>query len=209
MVERVGAKLAEAAQKWLAAEGNDDYLNDYRWEYKLVQDDTVNAWCMPGGKIVVYTGVLPVTQTENGLAVVLGNEISHALLSHGQQRMSGGVLKQLGAVGLAIGMELAGVSSDARELARLAYGIGSEVGGTLPFSRSHESEADRYGIILMAIAGYTPDEAVPFWERMAANGNAGGPEFLSTHPSDTTRIKKLRGWVPGAKEKAAEFGVKF
>jgi predicted Zn-dependent protease len=204
MVERVGDKLAEAAQKWLAAEGNDDYLNDYQWEYKLVQDDTVNAWCMPGGKIVVYTGILPVTQTETGLAVVLGHEISHALLNHGQQRMSGNVLKQLGAIGLAIGMEIAGLPSETQTLARLAYGIGSEVGGTLPFSRKHESEADLYGVILMTIAGYDPEEAAPFWERMAANGNTGGPEFLSTHPSDNTRIKKLRGWVPEAKEKAAE-----
>jgi predicted Zn-dependent protease len=157
----------------------------------------------------VYTGILPLTQTETGLAVVLGHEISHALLNHGQQRMSGNVLQQLGKVGLAVGLELAGVSSDAQALARLAYGIGSELGGTLPFSRSHESEADRYGIILMAIAGYTPDEAVPFWERMAANGGAGSPEFLSTHPSDKTRIKKLRGWVPDAKQKATEFGVSF
>jgi predicted Zn-dependent protease len=209
MVERVGAKLAEAAKKWLAAEGNESYLDDYQWEYKLVKDDTVNAWCMPGGKIVVYTGILPITQTETGLAVVLGHEISHALLNHGQQRMSGSVLQQLGAVGLAVGLELAGVSSDAQALARLAYGIGSEVGGALPFSRSHESEADQYGVILMAIAGYNPDEAVPFWERMAANGGAGFPEFLSTHPSGNTRIKKLQGWVPGAKEKAAEFGVTF
>jgi predicted Zn-dependent protease len=209
MVERVGAKLAEAAKTWLAADGNDDYLSDYQWEYKLVQDDSVNAWCMPGGKIVVYTGILPVTKTETGLAVVLGHEISHALLNHGQQRMSGGVLKQLGAVGLSVGLGLAGVSSEAQELARIAYGIGSEVGGALPFSRGHENEADQYGVILMAIAGYNPDEAVPFWERMAANGGAGFPELLSTHPSDTTRIKKLQGWVPGAKEKAAEFGVSF
>jgi predicted Zn-dependent protease len=209
MVQRVRTKLAEAAQKWLAADGNANYLRDYRWDYKLIQDNTVNAWCMPGGKIVVYTGILPVTKTEAGLAVVLGHEIAHALLNHGQQRMSGGVLKQLGAVGLSLGMEIAGVSSEARSIAMAAYGIGSEVGGTLPFSRKHESEADQYGVILMAIAGYNPEEAVPFWERMAATGAAGGPEFLSTHPSDTTRIKKLRGRVPDAKEKAAEFGVSF
>ena len=201
MVSRVGAKLAEAAQKWLTADGYPQYLNDYAWEYKLVKDDTVNAWCMPGGKIVVYTGILPVTKTEAGLAVVLGHEISHALLNHGQQRMSADVLQQLGAVGLSL--------ITTNELAMTAYGAGSQLFGTLPFSRKHESESDHYGLILMAIAGYNPEEAVPFWERMSALGGGGTPEFLSTHPSDTTRINQLRGWVPEAKQKAAGFGVKF
>jgi len=209
MVSRVGAKLAQAAQKWLAAEGYEEYLEDYEWEYKLVLDDTVNAWCMPGGKIVAYTGILPVAKTEAGLAVVMGHEVSHALLNHGQQRMSAGVLQQLGSIGLRVGLELAGVSSDAQSLAMAAYGIGTELGGTLPFSRSHESEADHYGLILMAIAGYDPDEAAPFWERMAALDSGDIPEFLSTHPSDTTRIEQLRDWASEAKEKAASFGVTF
>ena len=207
MVSWVGSKLAEAAQKWLESEGNADYLKDYRWEYKLVQDDTINAWCMPVGKIVVYTGILPVTHTEAGLAVVLGHEISHALLNHGQQRMSADVLKQLGASGLSL--ITSGRTPETQALAMTAYGAGSELFGTLPFSRKHESEADRYGLILMAIAGYNPDEAVPFWERMSAMGSAGVPEFLSTHPSDTTRIKQLQGWNAEAKEKAAKFGVFF
>ena len=207
MVSRVGKKLADAAQKWLSAEGNANYLNDYAWEYKLVLDDSVNAWCMPGGKIVVYTGILPVTQTEEGLAVVLGHEISHALLNHGQQRMSADVLQQLGATGLTL---ITGSrSAETQALAMTAYGAGSQLFGTLPFSRSHESEADHYGLILMAIAGYNPDAAVPFWERMAAMGGGGTPEFLSTHPSDTTRINQLRGWTPEAKQKAAGFGVTF
>jgi len=209
MVSRVGAKLAEAAQKWLTAEGYEHYLEDYEWDYKLVLDNTVNAWCMPGGKIVAYSGILPVAKTEAGLAVVLGHEVSHALLNHGQQRMSAGVLQQLGAIGLQVGMGLAGVSSETQSVAMAAYGIGTELGGTLPFSRSHESEADHYGLILMAIAGYDPDEAAPFWERMAAQGGSGTPEFLSTHPSDTTRIKQLQDWAPDAKEKAAAFGVTF
>jgi len=209
MVSRLGAKLADAAQKWLDSEGNAHYLDDYAWEYKLVKDDTVNAWCMPGGKIVVYTGILPVTKTEAGLAVVLGHEISHALLNHGQQRMSAGVLQQLGAVGLGVGLGMFGLSETTQDLAMTAYGVGTELGGTLPFSRSHESEADHYGLILMAIAGYNPDEAVPFWERMAAMGGGGTPEFLSTHPSDETRIRQLQGWTAEAKQKAAEFGVKF
>jgi predicted Zn-dependent protease len=210
MVERVGKKLADAALKWLTSEGNAHYLDDYRWEYKLVKDDNINAWCMPGGKIVVYTGILPVTKTEAGLAVVLGHEISHALLNHGQQRMSADLLQQIGAVGVALGAGVAGRSPAAQSGLMTAYGVGSELGATLPFSRSHECEADHYGLILMAIAGYNPDEAVPFWERMSASaGGAAPPEFLSTHPSDATRIRQLGNWTGEAKQKAAEFGVKF
>jgi predicted Zn-dependent protease len=207
MVARVGAKLAEAAHKWLGAEGYPHYLDDYAWEYKLVKDDAVNAWCMPGGKIVVYTGILPVTKTEAGLAVVLGHEIAHALLNHGQQRMSADVLQQLGATGLSL--ITSSRSSETQALAMTAYGAGSSLFGTLPFSRKHESESDHYGLILMAIAGYNPDEAVPFWERMAAQGGGGTLEFLSTHPSDATRISQLREWTPEAKQKGIEFGAKF
>jgi predicted Zn-dependent protease len=209
MVERLGEKLAGAAQKLYESLNDVHYLDDYRWEYKLVLDDTINAWCMPGGKIVVYTGILPVTRTEAGLAVVLGHEISHALLNHGQQRMSADLLQQVGALGVALGASMAGLSPDMQSGLMTAYGLGSALGGTLPFSRSHESEADHYGLILMAIAGYNPEEAVPFWERMASLGGGGTPEFLSTHPSDTTRIRQLKGWLPEAKEKAAQFGVKF
>jgi predicted Zn-dependent protease len=209
MVERLGKKLADAAQKWLESEGNAHYLDDYRWDYKLVKDDQINAWCMPGGKIVVYTGILPVTKTEAGLAVVLGHEISHALLNHGQQRMSVDLLEQIGALGVSLGASMAGLSPDMQSALGTAYGLGTTLGATLPFSRSNESEADHFGLILMAIAGYNPDEAVPFWERMASLGGGGTPEFLSTHPSDATRIKQLQGWIPEAKEKAAQFGVKF
>jgi len=205
MVSWVGSRLAEAAQKWLTAEGTPNYLDEYRWEYKLIKDDTVNAWCMPGGKIAVYSGILPVALTEAGLAVVLGHEISHALLNHGQQRMSADVLKKLGASGLSL--VTAGQSTQTQALAMTAYGAGSDLFGTLPFSRKHESEADRYGLILMAIAGYDPGEAIPFWERMSAKNVGGTPEFLSTHPSDKTRITQLQGWLAEAKEKAAEFGV--
>ncbi|WP_043923124.1 M48 family metallopeptidase [Leadbettera azotonutricia] len=207
MVDRVGARLKEAAEKWLASEGQSSYLAGYAWEYHLVQDDQVNAWCMPGGKIVVYTGILPVTKDETGLAVVLGHEISHALLNHGQQRMSADVLSQLGASGLNI--VTGGRSPETQALAMTAYGVGSQLFGTLPFSRKHESEADHYGLLLMAIAGYSPDAAVPFWERMAAMGGGGTPEFLSTHPSDATRINQLRDWIPEAKSKAAQFGVNY
>ena len=200
MVVRIGKNIAEAAQKWLTAEGSPNYLNDYRWEYNLVSDDAVNAWCMPGGKIVVYTGILPVTQTETGLAVVMGHEVAHALLNHGQQRMSASVLQQLGAAALSIMTD--------SDLIMAAYGVGSALFGTLPFSRSHESEADHYGLILMAIAGYDPGEAVPFWRRMAAMGG-GNIEFLSTHPSSSTRINQLTRWTPEARQKAVALGVRF
>jgi predicted Zn-dependent protease len=204
MVERVGKNIREAAEKWLAAEGNGDYLRDYQWEYRLVQSDEVNAWCMPGGKIVVYTGILPLTKTEAGLATVMGHEVSHALLNHGQQRMSAGTLQELGAAGL--GVLTAGRSAETQQLAMTAYGAGSQLFGTLPFSRSHESEADHYGLILMTIAGYNPDEAVPFWERMASlSGGSSTPEFLSTHPSDTRRTQQLQRWIPEAREKASQF----
>jgi predicted Zn-dependent protease len=209
MVERVGKRLSAAAQKWLESEGHANYLNDYRWEYKLVQEDEINAWCLPGGKIVVYTGILPVTKTEEGLAVVLGHEISHALLNHGQQRVSAGLLQQLGALGVSLGAQIAGLSEEAQAALIIAYTLGSQLGGTLPFSRSNESEADHYGLLLMAIAGYNPDEAVPFWQRMSAQGGGSTPQFLSTHPSHSTRIRQLSNWNNEAKKKAAEFGVRF
>jgi predicted Zn-dependent protease len=195
MVDRVGRNIRAAAEKWFASEGKSSLLKDYRWEYKLVESKEVNAWCMPGGKIVIYTGILPVTQTEDGLATVMGHEVAHALLNHGQQRMSAGVLQELGGAALSVATDSA--------LIMAAYGIGTTLGGTLPFSRGHESEADHYGLILMAIAGYNPEAAVPFWQRMSALGG-GTIEFLSTHPSSSTRIRQLQGWVPEAKTKAAQ-----
>jgi predicted Zn-dependent protease len=201
MVERLGDNIRKAAEKWLAYEGNSSYLNDYKWEYHLVESDEVNAWCMPGGKIVVYTGILPLTQTEDGLATVMGHEVAHALLNHGQQRVSANILQQIGAVGVAI--LGAGQSSQDQALLMAVYGVGSTLLGTLPFSRTHESEADHYGLLLMAIAGYNPEESVPFWERMAARGGS-VPEFLSTHPSGTTRIKQLKELIPEAVNKAIQ-----
>jgi predicted Zn-dependent protease len=203
MVERLGENIRQAAEKWLADEGSSDYLKDYKWEYKLVDSEEVNAWCMPGGKIVVYTGLLPITQTEDGLAAVMGHEVAHALLNHGQQRVSAGILQQIGAIGVAIAVAASGQSKDTQDNIMSAYGAGSTLLGTLPFSRKHESEADHYGLLLMAIAGYNPEAAIPFWERMAANGGK-VPEFLSTHPSDKTRINKLKKSIPEAKNKAEQ-----
>jgi predicted Zn-dependent protease len=205
MVERLGENIRQAAEKWLADEGKSDYLNDYKWEYHLVDSKEVNAWCMPGGKIVVYTGILPFTQTEDGLAAVMGHEVAHALLNHGQQRASAGILQQIGAIGLSI--VTSGQSDNAQDLIMSAYGAGSTLLGTLPFSRKHESEADHYGLLLMAIAGYYPEAAIPFWERMAEKGGS-TPEFLSTHPSDKTRINKLGKSMPEAKEKAESLNNK-
>jgi len=205
-VEAVGIKIKLAAEKWLAAVGQSDYLKDYQWEYKLVQDDAVNAWCMPGGKIVVYTGILPVTKDEAGLATVMGHEVAHALLNHGQQRMSAGMLQQAGAVG--VGLAVGQKNEQTQAIAMTAYGAGSQMFGMLPFSRSHESEADKIGLILMAIAGYNPEASVPFWERMgAASGGQAPAEFMSTHPSHNTRVSNLRKWIPEAKAEAAKYGV--
>jgi predicted Zn-dependent protease len=207
MLERVGNRIVEAAQKWLAREGQLHYLNGYQWEFKLIQDKSINAWVMPGGKIVFYTGILPVTQNEAGIAVVMGHEIAHALLNHGQQRMSAGILQQLGAVAVAV--LTSGTAEQTQALWMTAYGVGSNLFGTLPFSRENEYEADRYGLILMAIAGYNPDEGPVFWERMSNLGGGSVPEFLSTHPSDAGRIRNLHAIIPEAKRMAATFGVNY
>jgi predicted Zn-dependent protease len=202
-VKAVGQKIKAAAEKWLNANGHTDYLNDYKWEYNLVDNKEINAWCMPGGKIVVYTGILPITLDEAGLATVMGHEVSHALANHGAQRMSAAQLQQLGAVGVALAT--GNQSDENKQLWQQAYGISSQVGVMLPFSRSHESEADRIGLILMAIAGYNPDAAISFWERMATQKSGQTPpEFLSTHPADATRIAAIKALIPEIKVQAAK-----
>ncbi len=206
-VESVGLKIKGAAERYLTSIGQKDYLNGYAWEYKLVEDKSVNAWCMPGGKIVVYSGILPITKDEAGLATVMGHEVAHALSNHGAQRMTAAQGQQLGAAALSIAT--AGKSPETQQLFMQAYGLGSEVGVMLPFSRGHESEADEIGLTLMAIAGYNPDKAIEFWQRMSAQGKGGQPEFLSTHPSDATRIANLKKLIPKAKATAAKFGVVF
>lgn len=206
MITKVGQRISAASERWLSANGYPGYLKDYKWEYNLVNDETVNAWCMPGGKIVFYTGILPICQGETGVAVVMGHEVAHALADHGAQRMSAGTLQQVGAVGVAVATS--GKSAEAQNTFMQAYGIGTQVGGMLPFSRSHETEADRIGLQIMAIAGYDPYEAAELWKRMKANsGGAAPPEFMSTHPSNDTRINNLMAWAPLAAEEAAKFGV--
>jgi predicted Zn-dependent protease len=204
MITRVGQRIASAAERWLDANGYPGYLKDYKWEYNLVQDETVNAWCMPGGKIVFYTGILPITQGETGVAVVMGHEVAHALADHGAQRMSAGMLQQIGAVAGNVAIQ----DPEKRNMFNQAYGLGSTVGVMLPFSRGHETEADRIGLQIMAIAGYNPDEAANLWRRMKAkSGGQAPPEFMSTHPSNDTRIQNLTAWAPAAKQEARKFGV--
>lgn len=195
MVQRVGARIQKSVEKYMAEKGMSDHLEGFAWEFNLVEDDQLNAWCMPGGKVVVYTGILPTCKTETGLAVVMGHEIAHAIAQHGKERMSQGIVQQLG--GVALNVALMNKSDEARALWMAAYGAGSQVGMMLPFSRKQESEADEIGLTFSAMAGYDPREAPEFWQRMqaSAGGNA-PPEFLSTHPSSETRVQKLTALIP-------------
>jgi len=197
MVRRVGQRVANAVTKYFNDKGQSSTLAGYHWEFNLVQNQEANAWCMPGGKVVVYTGLLPITQNEAALAMVLGHEISHAVLLHGNERMSQGLLQQLG--GVALSVAVSNQPSETQNLFLNAYGVGSQVGVLLPFSRKQELEADRYGMIFGAMAGYNPREAIALWQRMekAANGQA-PPEFLSTHPSAGNRISQLEKYLPEA-----------
>src|SRR3989339_538367 len=196
MVKRVGTNIQHAVEEYLAQNNLSNRLEGYKWEFNLVEDEQVNAWCMPGGKVVVYTGILPVTKNEIGLAVVLGHEIAHAIAEHGNERMSQGLIQQLG--GAALSVALRDKPQLTRDLFLTAYGVGSTV-GILAYSRTQESEADHLGLIFMAMAGYNPGEAANFWQRMAEiNKGQKPPEFLSTHPSDETRINDIKKWLPDA-----------
>ncbi len=196
MVRRVGTRIANAIKSYYDSKGLTSVLEGYQWEFNLVDNKEVNAWCMPGGKVVVYTGLLPITQNEAALAVVIGHEISHAVAQHGSERMSQALLQQLG--GVALQVALANKPAETQNLFLTAYGVGSTVGVMLPFSRKEESEADKYGLYFSAMGGYNPQEAIPFWQRMAASGGAKPPEFLSSHPSDATRIAKIESYMPQA-----------
>lgn len=194
MVRRVGQRITNAVENYYRQQGLQDQLAGYKWEYNLIQDNAANAWCMPGGKIVVYTGLLPITQNEAALAAVIGHEVSHAIFNHGNERMSQGLLQQLG--GVALSVALANKPAQTQNLFLNAYGIGSNVGVMLPFARKHELEADRYGLWWMAMAGYNPREALGLWDRMeAASNGARPPEFLSTHPSEGRRREQLNKYM--------------
>jgi predicted Zn-dependent protease len=197
MVKRVGERISKAVETYLAEQNRSDLLKGYNWEFNLVKDSSVNAWAMPGGKVVVYTGILPVAKNENGLATVMGHEIAHAVARHGNERMSQALLTQLG--GVALSVALSENPSQTSNLFMAAYGIGAQVGILLPYSRLQESEADHLGLIFMAMAGYDPRGAVAFWQRMAAQDKGGAPpEFLSTHPANETRINQIKAYLPEA-----------
>ncbi len=196
MVKRVGQKIAVAVKQYYRNKRISNDLDNYKWEFNLVDNKEVNAWCMPGGKVVVYTGLLAVTQNETALAFVLGHEITHAVLGHGSERMS----QQMAAQGLgALGGVALGGNTQAVNIFNSVYGLGAQYGALLPNSRKQELEADHYGLIFAASAGYNPQMAIEFWTRMANLGNAQKPPaFLSDHPSDEQRIEKIREIMPEA-----------
>ncbi|MEZ4738031.1 MAG: M48 family metallopeptidase [Flavobacteriales bacterium] len=194
-VRNIGNKLAQAATTYLNDNGAAKRVEGFEWAFNVVDDPTVNAWCMPGGKVVVYTGILPITQSDAGLAVVMGHEIAHAIARHGNERMSQALAVQGAGVTLdVLNQEKPSLAGD---LFLQSFGIGSQL-GMLAFSRTHETEADKMGLIFMAMAGYDPREAPVFWQRMSAGGGAAPPELLSTHPSDETRVRDLEAYMPEA-----------
>jgi predicted Zn-dependent protease len=197
LVRRVGVRIQKAVEQYMAQKGASNQLTGYNWEFNLIQDDkTVNAWCMPGGKVAFYTAILPICKDELGVAVVMGHEIAHAIANHGAERMSQGLLAEFGMSTLSVAMGQNPTAT--QQIFMQAVGMGTNV-GMLKFSRSHESEADHMGLIFMAMAGYDPNGAPAFWERMTAlSGGQQPPEFLSTHPSHETRIKDLQEWIPEA-----------
>lgn len=195
MVKRIGERLATAATKYLNDNGAGERVEGFNWEFNVVDEPTVNAWCMPGGKVVVYTGILPVTQDETGLALVMGHEIAHAIARHGNERMSQGVALQGFGTGLSV--FAAQKPSLAKDLLLQSFGIGGQL-GMLAYGRNHETEADKMGLVFMAMAGYDPRSAPDFWTRMAALGGQKPPEILSTHPSDERRVADLKAYMPEA-----------
>jgi predicted Zn-dependent protease len=201
MIQRVGRNIQQAVEKYMAENNMSDQLQGFEWEFNLIKDDnTINAWCMPGGKVAFYTGILPICQDETGVAVVMGHEVAHAIANHGGERMYQGLVQQLG--GVALSVALRDYAPQTQQLAMTAFGLGSAVGYILPHSRSQESEADEMGLIFMAMAGYDPNAAPAFWERMQAKagGSGGTPEFLSTHPAPERRIRDLQSLIPKAME---------
>lgn len=195
MVNQVGSDIATSVQKYFSDNNLPDQLSGYKWEFNLIKNDTTqNAWCMPGGKVVVYSGILPLTKDNNGLAVVLSHEIAHAVARHGSERMSQELLTQFGSV--ALNELIKNKPEQTKGIFNRAYGMGSQLGVLLPYSREHELEADKLGLIFMAMAGYDPQTAIAFWERMSTMGGKKPPEFMSTHPSDARRIAQIKEALP-------------
>ncbi len=197
-VQKVGEKLTRAVEEYMAKNGMEKYVEGYNWQYNVLVSEQLNAWCMPGGQIAFYEGIMPVCKDENGIAVVMGHEIAHAVAQHGNERMSQQLAIQMG--GIALSEAIKTQKQETIDLAMLAFGVGSKVGIELPYSRTHESEADELGLYFMAMAGYNPQSAPDFWKRMEAGGGERPPEFLSTHPDPTNRIEDLNRHMPKAME---------
>lgn len=202
-IQTIGKNIAAAVEQYYRKNNLQKELENFAWEFNLVDDKTVNAWCMPGGKVVFYTGIIPVCADDDGIAVVMGHEIAHAVARHGNERMSQGLLAQFG--GMALSVAVASQPTATQDLFMTAYGVGANVGVLLPFSRKHESEADKLGLVFMTMAGYNPDKAPAFWQRMAGEGGNEPPEFISTHPNSSTRIKDLTNYIPIARRYASEY----
>jgi len=197
MVQRVGKDIQGAVERYFRQQGQADALKGYAWEFNVVESKEVNAWCMPGGKVVFYSGIIPVCKDETGIAVVMGHEVAHAVAKHGAERMSQEMLAQLG--GTALSVALASKPQETQNLWMTAFGVSAQYGALLPISRAQESEADHLGLVFMAMAGYDPNAALGFWQRMAtASSGQAPPEILSTHPSDETRIRKIQEHLPEA-----------
>ncbi|MGY5353299.1 M48 family metallopeptidase [Wenyingzhuangia sp. IMCC45467] len=201
-IKAVGVRISTAVDKFMRKNGMNAEADSYQWEFNLVQDDQLNAWCMPGGKVVFYTGILPVAKNTDGIAAIMGHEVAHAFAKHGQERMSSSQIQQYGAAAIEIGTGDA--DSKTKEMWNMAYGVGSQL-GMLKYSRTHETEADKLGLVFMIMAGYNGEEAVRVWERMSEIGGGAPPEFLSTHPSNSTRIATLQSYLPEAKKLAAKY----
>jgi predicted Zn-dependent protease len=196
MVKRVGERLKKAVERYFIEHSMPHELKNYTWDFNLVENSEENAWCMPGGKVVVYTGILPIVRDDAGLAVVMGHEIGHAVAKHGNERMSHALAVQMG--GIALSTALTQQPAATQNLWMKAFGVGSQYGFMLPYSRLQENEADHLGLIFMAMAGYDPHAAIGFWERMSQKKSGGVPEFLSTHPADEKRIQNIRRLIPEA-----------
>jgi len=204
-IENIGLRISKSVDRFMRANGMTEEANSYQWEFKLVDDDQMNAWCLPGGKVVFYTGILPVCKNTDGIAAVMGHEIAHAFAKHGQERMTSSYGQQLGGMAVAIGTS--GQNYETQMLWNSIYGIGSQV-GMLAYSRTHETEADKLGMVFMIMAGYDPEEAIQLWKRMKENSKGEAPpEFLSTHPSNDSRIEDLKKYLPIARMNAREYGI--
>ncbi len=204
-IREVGKNISVAVDKFMRANGMAKEADSYKWEFNLIEDEKVNAWCMPGGKVVFYTGILPICKNKDGIAAVMGHEVAHAFAKHGQERMTSGMLQQAG--GIAVALSTNNKNPKTRQIWNTAFGVGSTL-GVLAFSRTHETEADKLGVVFMIMAGYKPEESINLWVRMSqqSKGNK-PPEFLSTHPSDQTRIKNLKAYLPTAKVLAKKYNA--